>query len=153
MDKVEKKLAIVFTSVGGFILFLLFFLLGRGNNNFLMIVIFFSLGIIFLTLGLLITFYTFNRELRTKKLLSHGKKLIIDSDSITVKKLNQSNSLLFVINLKYSDTIYNKTILFSSKTIPYNPKEFIKEITVYVDKKDYTNYHVDISFLPEAIEC
>lgn len=150
MDKIEKRLAIVFTLVGGFILMVLFLLLGNGNNEPLMVTIFLSLGIIFLTIGLLITFYTMKREWRIKRIILKGEKLFFDLSSVQIKRLDSCN---FYLKIKYSNPVSKKNIVFESKSLAYNPEAFLedKKITVFVSKEDASKYHIDLSFLPKLI--
>ncbi len=149
MDKLEKRIAIPFTLIGFFLLSILFLLMNNGDSTFF--IVFTSLGLVFLIIGLSIIFYSFKREKKTKKIISKGKKLYFDSSSIKVKQFDEGN---FLLKIKYQDPVSNDTILFESISLPYNPQAFIenKKITVYHLRGDVTQYRIDMSFLPKLIK-
>jgi len=80
------------------------------------------------------------------KLVKNGKRLNCKIDTI---ERASSLSYKYYIRVKYEDIFTNEVTYYDSKTISFDPSDFIKDkniesLNVYVNKENKKDYYVDI---------
>ncbi len=87
-----------------------------------------------------------------KELSADGLILETDLQEVIVNhSISINNRSPFQIVTQYYEKSTDTVFIFTSADVWYNPTNFVtgRKVPVYVDKKNYKRYFVDISFLPQ----
>ncbi len=111
-----------------------------------------GIGFLFFSIGGLIGFFTFKRQKKIEWLLSNGKKIDADFDSVQLNtNLKINGRSPFRIHCHWLDKSTNTVYNFKSEDIWFNPESYIQgaKLSVIIDPSKPADHYVDLSFLPK----
>ncbi|MGH8054849.1 MAG: hypothetical protein ACREP4_13110 [Stenotrophomonas sp.] len=114
-------------------------------------ILLFAIGTAFLFVGFAFSFFRFKQKRDARFLMAQGRLV-----SATILSVDLDEGLVvngkcpWVITAQWHDPDLNEIHLFTSKSIWYDPSEFIHDhqVAVRIDPGNPRRYLMDISFLP-----
>ncbi len=105
------------------------------------------MGVIFSLIGVVPILVTVRKSLRKKNVIASGRQLYATVEQIAFNTSYTVNGRHpYIIYCTYKDEYRDIIYRFKSENLWTNPNLVLKEgdsIRIYVDEKDYSNYHVD----------
>ncbi len=119
---------------------------------FFPVIIIGAIGIPFFIIGLVFLIVAGRKGNKMKRLMSEGRKVYAE---VTGGAMNYSYRVNgkhpFKLECRYTDPYNGAVFLYSSENTFMIPDNYIgQQVAVYVDKADYSKYHVDLDSLAEA---
>lgn len=109
-----------------------------------------SFGLIFFVIASILLINRFNKNKLKDDLINNGSSILALFSKVSINRnysINDQNP--FVIECEYYDSFNNKTYIFKSENIWFNPTEIIEQYNikcfkVYYKENNFKKYYVDI---------
>ncbi|WP_442107716.1 DUF3592 domain-containing protein [Pseudomonas sp. NUPR-001] len=122
-----------------------------GITVWLATIILAALGAVLLAVGIIMVLMGRRKSRKQADLRKHGQLVKADIQSVeTNPRFAINGQHPYMIRSQWLNPRTSKVHVFESDNIWFDPSGYLKDqsISVFVDSKDPTRYHVDISFLP-----